>query len=55
MEGVREAAEALTRAEPLVRRLGRCKLCRSRKRIVTRVEPARFHPLAVQEPFGCGS
>lgn len=55
LESVREAAEELTWPEQFVRQLGRCNLCRSRKRIVTRVEPGRFYPQAAQEPPGSGS
>ena len=42
LEPVHQTAEGLTEPERFARKLGRCKLCRSTKRIVTRVDPARF-------------
>jgi len=42
LEPVRRTAEALTCPEQFARKVGRCRICRSTKRIVTRVEPRRF-------------
>ena len=42
LEPVHQTAEGLTKPGQFARRLGRCRICRSTKRIVTRVNPARF-------------
>ena len=42
LEPVQQTAEGLTEPGRFARKLGRCKLCRSTKRIVTRVDPDRF-------------
>ena len=42
VEAVRQTAEDLACPEQFARKLGRCTLCRSTKRIVTRVDPSRF-------------
>ena len=41
-EPVLQTAEGLTEPGQFVRKLGRCKLCRSTKRIVTRVDRTRI-------------
>ena len=39
---VLQTAEGLAAPSQFARKLGRCKICRSTKRIVTRVDPGRF-------------
>ena len=38
----RQTAEDLTEPERFARKVGRCRICRSTKRIVTRVDPSWF-------------
>ena len=45
LEPVRHVAEALIEPGQFARKLGRCKICRSTKRIVTRVDPGRLRPM----------
>ena len=42
LEPVHQMAEGLTAPGHFARKVGRCKVCRSTKRIVTRVDPSRF-------------
>ena len=42
LEVARQTAEDLTEPEQFARKVGRCRICRSTKRIVTRVDPSRF-------------
>jgi hypothetical protein len=43
-EPVRRTAEALAGPGQFARKVGRCRICRSTKRTVTRVDPGRFQP-----------
>ena len=43
-EPVRRTAETLAGPAQFTRKVGRCRICRSTKRIVTRVDPGRFQP-----------
>ena len=45
LEPVRHAAEALIKPGQFARKVGRCNICRSTKRIVTRVDPGRLRPI----------
>ena len=42
LDPVHQTAEGLTEPGRFARRLGRCRICRSTKRIVTRVDRSRF-------------
>jgi hypothetical protein len=42
LDPVHQTAEGMEGRGQFVRKLGRCKVCRSTKRIVTRVDPSRF-------------
>ena len=42
LELVHQTAELLIKPGQFARKVGRCKVCRSTKRIVTRVDPGRF-------------
>ena len=42
LEPVHQTAEGLTEPGQFARKIGRCKVCRSTKRIVTRVDPGRL-------------
>ena len=42
LELAKRTAEDLTEPEQFARKVGRCRICRSTKRIVTRVDPSLF-------------
>jgi hypothetical protein len=44
LEPVQQTAEALEVPGQFARKVGRCKVCRSTKRVTTRVDPDRFQP-----------
>ena len=50
VEAVHRTAEGLTEPGHFARKVGRCKVCRSTKRVVTRVDASWRKPLPVQEP-----